>query len=72
MTDGDKPEALIIEGYIANNGNGGIDAIMVLKEIERIRSGLLQAVDGLEILSGRTPTTAQMRHEWREMKRHRT
>jgi len=61
--------ALIIEGYVASNGNGGIDALLVIKQLERIRSSALQMADAAEILLGQRPTTAQMRHEWRQLKR---
>lgn len=63
--------ALIIEGYIAANGNGGIDAFLVIKQLERIRSSALQMADAAEILLGRQPTTAQVRQEWRQMRRGR-
>ena len=68
----DTSSALIIEGYIAANGNGGIDALLVIKQLERIRAGALQMADAIEILLGQAPTTAQMRHEWRQIKRGNT
>ena len=61
--------ALIIEGYITENANGGINAILVVQQIERIRSSALQMADAAEILLGRMPTTAEIRAEWRQMKR---
>ena len=71
MTEPNGSHALVIEGIIADNGDG-LTVVFALEQLERIRAGLLQANDGLEILLGRTPTTAEIRAEWRRMKRERT
>jgi len=71
MTGDYKPEVLIIEGTTTNNGSG-LSVVLVLEQLERARSGMLQAADALEIILGYTPTTAQMRREWRQIKRGRT
>lgn len=68
MSDPYKPQVLIIEGTTTDNGSG-VSVVLVLEQLERARSGMLQAADALEIILGYTPTTAQMRREWREMKR---
>ena len=68
MTEPNGSHALVIEGIIADNGDG-LTVVFALEQLERIRAGLLQANDGLEILLGRTPTTAEIRAEWRRMKR---
>jgi hypothetical protein len=64
----DPADALIIEGIVATNGNG-IDAIVVITQLERARSYALGLNDALEKLLGRKPTTAEMRAEWKELKR---
>jgi len=70
MTEPNGNYALIIEGIVAENGNGGgISAIIVVQQIDRIRSGALQIADAAEILRGISPTTAEIRAEWRQMKR---
>ena len=59
---------LVFEGIVAVNGEGmSID--MIGQELDRIRSGALQIADAVEILRGYKPTTAQIRAEWRQMKR---
>lgn len=58
----------VFEGIVAANGEG-LSIEMIGQELDRIRSGALQIADAVETLRGYKPTTAQIRAEWKQMKR---
>lgn len=64
----EKPGVLIIEGTAAANGEG-VTLVLVFEQLERTRSAALQIADSMEILLGYSPTTAEMRREWRQLRR---
>jgi len=61
-------EAFVVEGLVATSGSG-MSVVMVGQQLDRIRSAALQIVDAAEILRGFSPTTAEMRAEWRKLRR---
>ena len=69
MSEDNNGDILIIEGITTSQAEG-ISVILIGRQIDRIRSGALQIADAAEILRGVSPTTAEIRAEWRRMKRN--